>query len=194
MNVKVKQDIFHTRRSIRRFKQDFISDSILCGCVNAARLGPSGRNIQPIEYIVVTDDNIRKKLFTSLHWAGYLKPSWKPGEDERPMAYIVLIIEKNTSSTYPYDVGIALGHIVLYAEYQNIGSCILQNIDKSNVQALLDIPRTFEIEAVVALGYKKQQPILETSETNKKYYLDDDKVLHVPKRPFHMILHRQRYP
>lgn len=194
MNSKVKQDIFHTRRSIRRFKQDPVSDSILCDCVNAARLGPSGRNVQPIEYIVVTDENIRKKLFSSLHWAGYLKPSWKPGKDEQPMAYIVLIVEKKISSTYAYDVGIALGHIVLYAEYQHIGSCILQSIDKPDVQSLLNIPKNFEIEAVVALGYKTQQPILETSEKNKKYYLDIDKVLHVPKRPMHTILHRQRYP
>lgn len=193
MMAEDKKNPFFTRRSIRRFKQDPLSESFLIDCVNCARLAPSGKNLQPIDYIVVTDPEIRKKLFSCLHWAGYLEPSWKPNDDEQPMAYIVPILKKNVSPVGPYDVGIALAHIVLYAENNDIGSCIIQNIDKVDLQTLLRIPQDYDIGGVVALGVKKEHPVLETDENKRKYYLDEENVLHVPKRPLQSLLHKQYY-
>lgn len=193
MTNQSNESIFLQRRSIRRFQEKKIPESILRKCVNSARLGPSGKNLQPIEYIIITDQQLRNQLFSHLHWAGYLDSSWKPAEDEQPMAYIVLIVKKQDSSLVKYDVGISFAHLVLYAERENIGSCILQNIDHQGIQQLLHIPDSHVIEGVVAFGYKKEHPVVETDEKNRKYWLDDKNVLHVPKRPLNAIIHKQRF-
>jgi len=193
MNSQDFESIFTQRRSIRRFSQQEISYSYLEACVNSARLAPSGKNLQPIEYVIVTDSKIRKKLFSHLHWAGYLTPTWTPSEDEQPTAYINVVVENQDSSLIAYDVGISVAHLVLYAESKQIGSCILKNIDTKEIQNLLCIPDTHRLEAVVALGYKKEHPVLETSEDERRYWLDDTGVLHVPKRPLESIIHKETF-
>ncbi|HMA82894.1 MAG TPA: nitroreductase family protein [Candidatus Thermoplasmatota archaeon] len=192
MNDEQIKSFFRQRRSIRRFQQKPISFSILKECVNCARLIPSGKNLQPLEYIIVTDSSLRKKLFSCLHWAGYL-PSWEPSEDEQPMAYIVLINSNKNEGLVAYDVGIASAHIVLFAETKNVGSCILLNIDKQRIEQLLKLPNYYQLEGVIALGYKNESPVIETDDNNREYWLDENQVLHVPKRSLDSILHNQTY-
>ena|SRR6056297_490998 len=192
MNDEQIKSFFRQRRSIRRFQQKPISFSILKECVNCARLIPSGKNLQPLEYIIVTDSSLRKKLFSCLHWAGYL-PSWEPSEDEQPMAYIVLINSNKNEGLVAYDVGIASAHIVLFAETKNVGSCILLNIDKQRIEQLLKLPNYYQLEGVIALGYKNESPVIETDDNNRGYWLDENQVLHVPKRSLDSILHNQTY-
>jgi nitroreductase len=50
------------RRSIRRFKDEPISDEIIRELLEAARLAPSGSNRQPWRFIVVTDPAEKAKL------------------------------------------------------------------------------------------------------------------------------------
>ncbi len=185
-------DFFTKRRSIRSFQQKKVPSTLLQECVNVARLSPSAKNQQLLDYIIVTDANIRNSLFSHLHWAGSL-PSWNPSHDEQPMAYIVIVLKKTNDELYRYDVGIALAHIVLYAEAHTLGSCILKNIDYEEIKQLLNLPESFVVDAVVALGYKKGESVVETSDEERKYWMDDQGVLHVPKRSLFSLLHEQTY-
>lgn len=185
-------DIFTKRRSIRRFQQKKIPYSLLKECVNTARLAPTAKNQQLLEFIIVTKEDLRKTVFSHLHWAGYL-PSWTPNKKEQPMAYIIIALKKTDDLVYRYDVGIALAHIVLYAEAHNLGSCILKNIDYKEIKHVLNLSEGFMVDAVVALGYKKENPVVENDEHQKKYWLDENKVLHVPKRPLPSVLHDQTF-
>ena len=54
-------ELILTRRSIRQFKPDPVSRDILEKLVNSARLAPSGANLQPLEFVVVDDAEIKKK-------------------------------------------------------------------------------------------------------------------------------------
>jgi nitroreductase len=184
--------LFKRRRSIRRFQQKEVPFSILKECVNCARLSPSGKNLQLLEYIIVTDSSLCARLFSHLHWAGYL-PSWEPSDDEQPMAYIILISKTSQETLTAYDVGIASAHIVLFTEAYEISSCILLNIDRPEIEHILEIPATHQLEAVIALGYKKEQPVIETDDHNREYWLDEKQVLHVPKRSLGSILHNQTF-
>ena len=46
------------RRSIRRFKQDKIPIDILEKLVNSARVSASAANLQPLEYIIITNNHL----------------------------------------------------------------------------------------------------------------------------------------
>jgi len=82
--------------------------------VNVYELSPSGANLQPLEYIVVSEPEQCQKVFPHTAWAGYL-PDWSPGPKERPMAYIFILINREVRDNAPMDVGIAAENITLVA-------------------------------------------------------------------------------
>jgi nitroreductase len=55
-------DVIQNRRSIRKYKQDEVSDAQITDLLNAARLAPSGLNIQPWRFVVVKDAEARSRL------------------------------------------------------------------------------------------------------------------------------------
>ncbi len=185
-------DVMMDRRTIRRFQQKPIDREILRRCVNVARLAPSAANLQPLEYILVTEPARCSALFPALHWAAYLEPAWTPSEAEQPTAYIVVITKSETPFTLR-DMGLATAHIALLAEAEDLGSCILCNIDKERIRQMLDIPQPYSVDAVIALGYKAEAPVVEEREDTVKYWRDAHGVLHVPKRPLSSVLHLETY-
>lgn len=54
--------VIQSRRSIRKFKPDAIPDGFVKELLEAARLAPSGLNMQPWRYVVVKDQAIREGI------------------------------------------------------------------------------------------------------------------------------------
>ncbi|HEB37788.1 MAG TPA: nitroreductase family protein [Thermoplasmatales archaeon] len=177
------------RRSIRRFKQIPIPMEFLKKLVNAARLAPSGANLQPLEYVVINDQKLCDKIFPALRWAGYIKPEWKPAKEERPTAYIVTLVKKGVSQFSDIDVGLAAENIMILAYSYGIGSCMLGNIDRDSLREILNIPPEYYIHSVIALGFPAEKSVVEDAKDSIKYWRDKDGVMHVPKRKLEDILH-----
>jgi len=186
-------DAILLRRSIRRFKQDSIHIKLLKKLVNAGRLAPSAANLQPLEYIIVHDNELCSKIFETLSWAAYIKPKWTPSKQEKPTAYIIILVVDINNKYYMRDVGVATENIVLAAEEENIGSCILCNIERDRIKEILNIPKQIEVDSVIALGYKAEHPIIEDLKESVKYWRDEQGILHVPKRKLEHILHINYY-
>ncbi|MFD5825028.1 nitroreductase family protein [Lentzea sp. NPDC060358] len=51
-----------TTRAIRRFTAEPVAEADLWTCLRAAQQAPSGGNVQPTRYLVVTDPDLRTKL------------------------------------------------------------------------------------------------------------------------------------
>jgi nitroreductase len=51
-----------TTRAMRRFSADPVSDDQIWACLRAAVQAPSGGNIQPYQFLVVTDPELRREL------------------------------------------------------------------------------------------------------------------------------------
>jgi nitroreductase len=186
-------DAIISRRSIRRFTQKPVDLKIIKKCINAARLAPSAANLQPLEYCIVTDKELCTHLFEALSWAAYIQPKWTPNEAERPTAYIVVLVKDTKNPYYERDVGFATENIVLAAEGEGLGSCILCNIERSKIQDLCNIPLTLAVDSVIALGYKAETSVVENMGDSVKYWRDEHNVLHVPKRKFDDIVHVNRF-
>ncbi len=178
------------RRTIRRFENKRVPYQVLERCVNAARLAPSGANLQPCEYLVVDEEDFLDKVFATLKWAGYITDG-RPVELEVPRAYIIILINRDISTEgYQYDVGFAAENIALTALEEGIGSCCLGAIDRKVLRKNLNIPPRYMIDLVVALGYPKESPLEEPLRDSVKYWKDEKRVLHVPKRNLKEILYR----
>jgi len=161
--------------------------------VNAARVAPSAANFQPLEYYIISEKKLCEKIFETLGWAGYIKPKWTPDESERPTAYIVILVREDLNKYYKWDVGLSAENLMLVAEEENIGSCILLNIDRKKLRKILDIPDSLYIDSVIALGYKSETAVMEDMIDSVKYYRDENEVLHVPKRKLGDILHINKF-
>lgn len=61
-------EIIQKRRSMRKYKQDEVSDETIKEILNAARLAPSGNNAQPWKFYVVKSKEamIKSKLLKPL--------------------------------------------------------------------------------------------------------------------------------
>ena len=175
------------RRTIRKYAKKSVPKDVLVRCVDAARLSPSGMNRQPLKFVIVNDTKLLPEVFKTTSWAGYL-PDYGPSEEEMPRAYIIVLLDKEIRKNYGHDAGIAVMSISMVAYEEGLGSCILGAIDRPKLRKILDIPDSLDIVLAVALGNPAERPIVEKVKNGDiKYWLDENGVLHVPKRELNDI-------
>lgn len=183
-------DVILSRRSIRQFRREPVGRAILEKMVDAARLAPSAANLQPLEYIVVDDEEKCRSVFPCLRWAAYISPKGSPNPGNEPAAYIVVLVNTQVRSQgYEYDVGAAVENMILTAWAEGIGSCWLISIDREKLSELLNVSEGYRVDSVLALGYPAEEPIVEEFQDSVKYWKDDSGLLHVPKRSLKSIIH-----
>jgi len=178
-----------SRRTIRRFKQKPISKSTLISLINAARLAPSAANLQPLEFIIIKNKDICAKVFPHLKWAGYIAPYGTPSLAKRPVIYVAVLVNKiKAQPKYAaYDVAAATQNIILTAWEQGIGSCWMQAINRRKIKAILNIPKDYQLDSIISLGYRAESPVVEKFRSSVKYWKDKKGRLHVPKRDISQI-------
>ncbi len=181
--------LINSRRTIRQFKQDSIPLEDLIKCIKSAGLAPSAANLQPIEYLLITDSEKVKAIFPLLKWAGYITPDGNPKEGRRPTAYLIVLVNKSIRKTgAEHDAGAAIENFILSAWSLGIGSCWLASVNREKLQNYFNIPDSYSIDSVIALGYPDESPVVEIATDDIKYWKDKDGFLHVPKRPVKDIL------
>ena len=121
MHIK---ELIRTRRTIRKFKQEPIDRPVLTDLVEGARLAPSAANIQPLHYLIVDDPDLLGGVFKTLSWAGYIAPKGNPQEGEKPVAYIIVLVDTDLNSSLDkYDSGAAVQNIMLYGNRHLLAGC-----------------------------------------------------------------------
>ncbi len=183
-------ELMVSRRSIRQFLPKTVPQDILRNIVNTGRLAPSAANRQPLEFIVVDEERIKKQIFPCLKWAGYIAPKGDPKPGKEPQAYIVVCVNTEIRERgYEWDSGAAIENMILAAWEKGIGSCWIISVDKKRVKTILGIPGTHLIDSVVALGYPAESPVTEDLTDSVKYWKDAEERLHVPKRKLTDVIH-----
>lgn len=171
-------------RSYRRFYEDRkLTMEQLVDMIDCVRYTACGGNKQTLRFLPVCDEEKNEKLFSSLHWAGYL-PEWDgPVKGERPSAYIIILSEAASAGATNWDEGIASQTILLSAVEMGYGGCILANIDRSNIVSDFNIGSDYAVKLVIALGVPKEEVVIEDISVGDdiRYYRDENQVHHVPK-------------
>ncbi len=185
------KELIKKNRTYRRFYEDFaIERNTLEELVNLARLSASAANRQPLKYILSCEKDKNDLIFPTLAWAGYLKDWPGPDEEERPSAYIIMLLDTEISKNYWCDPGIAAQSILLGATEKGLGGCIFASVKKDELRSVLKINQRYEILYVLAVGKPKEKVVLETVRTDGdiKYWRDNQGVHHVPKRSLREII------
>jgi len=168
------------RRSIRKFKQIPLKKETLLELIRLGRLYSSAMNAQPIRFALITKKENRDPLFSSLNWAMRLHP-YKIEEDERPMAYVLLLGKEEESSFFDFDAGSAAATVMLAASGFEIENCCLKIPNPKEVAKLFDFGEYIPYYAI-ALGKGKVKSSITDANDSISYYLDDEENFVVPKR------------
>ena len=159
-----------------------VTEAILYELVKAARMAPAAANIQPLQYMIVHQKQLLDPVFDCTLWAGYLD-NYAPKPGFRPAAYIVVLINEDIKKAgNDNDAGAACQNIMLTAVEKGLGSCWIGSVNRKKLSKLLGVPENCKIHTVIALGYPAEDPVWEEMEDSHKYYLDEERRLHVPKR------------
>ena len=148
-----------SRQSDRAYdKEHSVEPEKLERILEAARLAPSACNAQPWKFVVVTDRELSRKVGKAAAGLGMNKFA-----KDAPVH--ILIVEESANITsllggkvkdkhFPLiDVGIAAYHIVLAAESEGLGSCILGWFDEKEIKQLTGIPASKRLLLDIIVGY-----------------------------------------
>lgn len=192
MNLLSFTDLVKKNRTCRRFDHSHkISADTLKELVDLARHTASGANMQPLKYILCTDETKNEALFSCLGWAAYLK-DWKgPTDKEKPSAYIVIMGDSTIAKNFWCDHGIAAQTILLGARDRNLAGCMFAAINHKKLRTIFSIEDHLEVLLVLALG--KPIEIAQIDDVGEdgsiKYWRDENQVHHVPKRSLKDLVH-----
>ena len=154
-----------TRRSIRAYKEDNVSDEILKEIFDLVKMSPSWANTQCWEFVVVRDKNIKKQLVGTM-------PEGNPARKatlEAPVLVVALGIKgksgfkKGSPMTdkedtwYMFDVGIAMQTFSLAVHDFGLGSVILGLFDAAKAGTILNLPDNVEVVAMAPVGYPAKE-------------------------------------
>lgn len=180
-------ELFEYRRSYRRFIEEKpVAPECIRDMKMSLRLAPCAGNLQPLRYIFVSDRKLLEQLWPCLHWAAYLPPQLgTPAEGERPPLVVMVLYEEGKAGRMvSTDAGIALCNMTLAAAAHGVGSCILGNIERDRIRAVLGLDEHMVLFAAAALGYPAHHSTVTDmkEDGSVKYYLDENRDYYVPKR------------
>lgn len=177
------------RRTIRIFKQIPVEMADILKIIDAGRLAPTGANLQPLKFKIITDENIRREMFPLIKYAGYL-PDWDPCFEESPTAFIAILNDTGIKPTEKSecDSGAAIMNMSLAACELGYGSCWLGSVNRVEIKKLLKLDEKFDITYLLALGYPDQQANYFEMKDSIKYYHDENNNVFVPKRSLEDII------
>ena len=150
-------DLLKSRRSIRKFKAQKVEAEKIDLLLKSGRLAPSARGIYPCQLIAVTDEALIAKLAKCKSSAGFLKGA--------PLAMVVLA-ECDRCDTWIEDASIAASFMQLMAEDLGLGSCWIHARERfysdeikteDYIRDILDVPETFYVECILAIGYADEE-------------------------------------
>jgi len=164
-------EIIKTRRCVREYKEDQISDEDIKFLIDCARYAPSGFNIQPWSFLVIKNKDVMRKI--SEHGKKSMIPMLEPMKDVSPKArdfliflktkgsdmfynapVLIIILGNKNAPTVDYDCPMAAQNMMLAAHSKGIGSCWIGGVQP----ALMD--EGFLKELGAPEGYKAIAPLI----------------------------------
>lgn len=133
---------------MRKYMDKDVSEEVLSRILEAARLAPSAANIQPWYFVVVKDNERKRRIAESGPFARFIA--------DAPVVIVGCGDRKASPRWYVVDVSIAMEHIVLEATELGLGTCWVGSFNEAVVKEVLKIPDRFAVVALLALGYPKE--------------------------------------
>lgn len=141
------------RRSIRSYTDQPVEREKIDYILQCALMSPSGKRLNPWEFVVVTDTAVLRQLAACKTYGSQMFNTATAG--------IVVAADASLSDTWQADAAIAAEHILLAAAEQGLGACWCHIYGRDDSEALVRsltrIPETLSVLCVISLGYKAEE-------------------------------------
>jgi nitroreductase len=141
----------YSRRSIRNFKSNKKVEEYKIGkLLRAAMAAPSACNIQPWDFVVIDDEEVIKRIKTSIEQYGnYNTP-------------LIMVITGNNRNIPWKDHGIidcavAMENIMIAAPTIGLGTVCIGGFDRNKVKEVLELPEEVEAIGMLYIGYPNEK-------------------------------------
>lgn len=151
--------IIKERRSIRKFKNQEVTDDIVEKLVEAAIWAPSAGNIQPWEFIIITEPETKKNLSNAAYKQTFI--------EQAPVTIVVCANEERSYQRYGtrgktlyclQDTAAAIQNIHLTARSIGLGTCWVGAFDEEEVAKIIKTPPAIRPIAIIPIGYPDENP------------------------------------
>jgi len=162
-------DAIQRRRSIRAYARKPVPEEVFEKIIDAARFAPTARNVQPWEFIVVTDPDLLQKLAGIAEYGKFIA-----------QAAACIAVYCRDTKYYLEDGCAATQNILLAAAALGVGSCWVAGDKKpycADIGALLGVPSGYKLVSLIPLGYP----------------LSPGELKAVRKRPVDEMVHRDKF-
>lgn len=153
------------RRSIRIFKPDPLPPELIIDVLEAARWAPSWANTQCWEVIIVSDEDMKRRIAEAV-------PPGNPARTALVQAPVLIVAcarmeksgyYKGTAATdkgdwFMFDVALFMHSLTLAAHARGLGSVHIGLFDASAVAAMLDVPAGISVVELLPLGFPDGVP------------------------------------
>lgn len=193
MDFESLRQLIMSDRTVRRFQEDRkVSSETLKRLVELTRYCPSGRNAQPLRYLLINSEEEKERVYPLLKWAGYFHDWDGPEIGERPAAYLIQCLDTHYGKDCLCDDGLQLEAITLGMRTLGLGGCIIKAFNAPKLAEVLAIDERYAPRYVLALGYPKEEVKIEDmsldDDADFKYFRTPDGIHHVPKRPLEQLI------
>lgn len=141
------QEALKKRRSVRTFSAKPIPPKLIEKLIDCARLAPTARNIQPWEFVVITQKETLKNLGSLAENGRFIAES----------TCCIAIFCKDTKY-YLEDGCAATENILIAATDLGLASCWVAGDKKhycDKIKELLGVPGDFKLVSLIPLGYSE---------------------------------------
>jgi len=139
-----------TRRSVRAYEPRPIPREIIEDLIDCGRLAASANNVQPWEFVVVTEAGLCRRLAGIADYGKFIASA--------PACIVVLCRD----STYYLEDGCAATENILLAAWANgLGSCWVAGDKKpyaGEICKMVGAPEGYRLICMVAIGYPAETP------------------------------------
>ena len=159
-------EVLKTRRSVRAYIDAPVPREIIADVIDCGRLAATAVNIQPWEFVVVTNRELLRSIAQTTDHGKFIA--------DAPVCVVVLCED---TKYYLEDGSAATENILLAARAHGLGSCWVAGDKKpyaSDICRLVGAPPGYKLVSLIPMGYPAESP-------------------EKPKRPLSDVLHWEKY-
>ena len=183
MNPMKLLEIAKSRKTARKFKTEPVKDEDIRYILETAIQAPSGSNIQPWRYIIVSDPEQKKKIreaaekgeqefyesISEERKKGYNAKGLSPAKPMLTRApFLLVVLGDTTAPNYKPSVWVSIAYAILAVEERGLATVTYTPSDPVLVSEALDVPDGFMVETVLPIGFsddsKDKESRMEVSE------------------------------
>lgn len=153
------------RYSVRKFMDKPVAKETVLKVLEAGRVAPSAHNKQPWHFIVIQDEEMRKKV------AECYNRDWIQAAPVLIVAcgdHKVAWHRDDGKDHCDIDLAIAVDHIILQAADLGLGSCWVCAFDAVKCKEVLSLPPELEPIVIIPLGYPAGESAPERHSSRRK--------------------------